>query len=126
MITSSAAGIKAQMNMAHYSASKYGVVGLMKTLALELAPHGIRVNTIHPTTVDTGMIHWQRGYRLFRPDLEAPEREDVVDAFASVNAIQVPWLQPEEISHAVVYLASDESRYVTGSTMTIDAGATIK
>jgi SDR family mycofactocin-dependent oxidoreductase len=126
ILTSSAAGLVAYENIAHYVSAKHGVVGLMRTLALELAPHSIRVNSIHPTQVDTDMIQNEAIYRLFRPDLEHPSRADVEPASQTMNALPVPWVEPVDISNAVLFLASDEARYVTGVTFPVDAGATIK
>lgn len=125
VITSSAAGIKGPPNMAHYAASKAGVVGMMKSLATELGPQGIRVNCVAPTTVDTDMVHWQEAYNLFRPDLEQPTRADVEPVFASLNVLPVPWIQPQDVSNAVVWLASDEARYVTGIVLPVDAGTAL-
>jgi SDR family mycofactocin-dependent oxidoreductase len=125
VITSSAAGMKGPPNMAHYAASKAGVVGMMRSLATELGPLGIRVNCIAPTTVDTDMVHWQGAYDLFRPDLEHPTRADVEPVFASLNVLPVPWIQPEDTSNAVLWLASDEARYVTGIVLPVDAGTAL-
>jgi SDR family mycofactocin-dependent oxidoreductase len=126
ILTSSAAGLQAYENIAHYVSAKHAVVGLMRTLALELAPHSIRVNSIHPTQVDTPMIMNEATYQLFRPDLEHPTRDDFAPASQSVNALPVPWVEPVDISNAVLFLASDEARYVTGVTFPVDAGTVIK
>jgi (+)-trans-carveol dehydrogenase/(-)-trans-carveol dehydrogenase len=126
IITSSAAGLQAYENIAHYVSAKHGVVGLMRTLALELAPHFIRVNSIHPTQVDTPMIQNEPTWRLFRPDLDHPTEADFAPASQAMNALPIPWVDPVDISNAVLYLASDESRYVTGVTLPVDAGAVIK
>lgn len=126
VIISSAAGLKGPPGMAHYAAAKTGLVGLMRSLANELGPAGVRVNTLHPTTVDTDMVHWPEAYAAFRPDLEAPTREDVVPVFTGLNVLPVPWITPRDVSNAVLFLAGDESRYVTGVTLPVDAGTTIK
>jgi SDR family mycofactocin-dependent oxidoreductase len=126
ILTSSAAGLQAYENIAHYVSAKHGVVGLMRTLALELAPYMIRVNSIHPTQVDTDMIQNEATYRLFRPDLEHPTRDDFATASQSVNALPIPWVEPVDISNAVLFLASDEGRYITGVTLPVDAGTVIK
>ena len=126
ILTSSAAGLQAYENIAHYVSAKHGVVGLMRTLALELAPHFIRVNSIHPTQVDTPMIQNEPTWRLFRPDLEHPTEADFAPASQAMNALPIPWVEPVDISNAVLYLASDESRYVTGVALPVDAGAVIK
>lgn len=126
VIISSAAGLKGPPGMAHYAAAKTGLVGLMRSLANELGPQGVRVNSVHPTTVDTDMVHWPEAYAAFRPDLAAPTREDVEPVFTSLNVLPVPWIQPEDVSAAVLFLAGDESRYVTGVTLPVDAGTIIK
>jgi SDR family mycofactocin-dependent oxidoreductase len=126
ILTSSAAGLQAYENIAHYVSAKHGVVGLMRTLALELAPYMIRVNSIHPTQVDTPMIQNEATYKLFRPDLEHPNRDDFAPASQSVNALPIPWVEPVDISNAVLFLASDEGRYITGVTLPVDAGTLIK
>jgi (+)-trans-carveol dehydrogenase len=122
VITSSLAAIYANDNTAHYSAAKAGLVMLMKVLAKELAPHSIRVNTVHPTTVATDMILNEPTYRLFRPDLENPTRADFEVAARTLNKLPVAALEPADISNAVLYLVSDAGRYVTGITHVVDAG----
>lgn len=119
MIGSCAIGMQ---HLGHYGAAKNGVVGLMRTLAAELASHKIRVNLVHPTTVATDMFLNDSTYRVFRPDLENPQREDLVDLMTSMNKLGVPWIEPIDISNAVLYLVSDASRYVTGQALPVDAG----
>jgi (+)-trans-carveol dehydrogenase len=126
ILTSSAAGLMAMENIAHYVSAKHGVVGLMRTLALELAPDNIRVNSLHPTMVNTPMIMNEPTYRLFRPDLENPTVDDAGPAFLTLNALPVKWVEPVDISNALLFLASDEARYITGVTLPIDAGCVIK
>jgi SDR family mycofactocin-dependent oxidoreductase len=126
VITSSAAGVKGPPNMAHYAASKSGVIGLMRSLASELGPHSIRVNCLAPTTVDTEMVHWPEAYAVFRPDLERPGRDDVVDMFAELNVLPVPWIEPIDVTEAVAFLVTDRGRFVTGAVIPIDAGTLIK
>jgi SDR family mycofactocin-dependent oxidoreductase len=128
VLTSSTAGLKGFENVGHYAAAKHGLVGLMRSLALELAHDGIRVNTIHPTSVDTNMIQNEATHELFTPGLAREERtQDALAAsFQSTNLIQVPWIEAVDISHALVWLASDEARYVTGVTLPVDAGLLIK
>lgn len=128
VITSSTAGLKGFPNFVHYVASKHGVVGIMRTLALELAPDSIRVNTVHPTSVDTDMIQNQAMYDLFAPDY-APGtagRDVFRERMSGMNALPVPWIEAVDISNAVVWLASDEARYVTGIQLPVDAGSTQK
>ena len=114
-------------NVGHYVAAKHGVVGLMRTLALELAPDMIRVNSVHPTVVNTDMINNAATYALFAPDLEnRTGREVLGERFQTMNALPIPWVEPADISNAVLLLASDEARYVTGVTLPIDAGLLIE
>jgi (+)-trans-carveol dehydrogenase len=122
ILTSSTAGIRGFAGFAHYTAAKHGVVGLMRSLMNEVATHGIRVNTLHPTSVDTDMIQNEDMYRLFEPDNPAPTRESFAAAHGSLNAMPVGWIEPVDVSNAVVWLASDESRYVTGAALPVDAG----
>jgi len=126
ILTSSDAGLFAYPNISHYVSAKHGVVGLMRTLALELAPEMIRVNSIHPTQVDTPMIQNERIYRLFAPDKEHPTKEDFIPVSQAMNALPIPWVDPVDISNAVLFLASDEARYITGVALPVDAGAAIK
>lgn len=124
VLTSSTAGLIAYGNSAHYVAAKHGVTGLMRTLAIELAPHNIRVNSIHPTTVKTDMILNEATYKLFLPGTKDPTEKDAAAAFTGMNALKIPWVDPVDISNALLFLASDEGRYVTGTTQVIDAGGT--
>ncbi|BDZ52125.1 oxidoreductase [Frondihabitans sucicola] len=126
ILTSSEAGIKGYANIAHYVSAKHGVVGLMRTLAIELAPDMIRVNSIHPTQVDTDMIMNEATYRLFAPNLENPTREDFAPASQATNTLPIPWVEAVDISNAVLFLASDEARYVTGVPLPVDAGCFLK
>ena len=126
VLTSSAAGLKAYANAAHYVSAKHGVVGLMRTLALELAPHMIRVNSLHPTQVDTDMVMNEFTFKLFSPDKQNPTIEDFGPASQAMNALPVPWVEPVDISNALLFLASDEARYITGVTLPVDAGTVIK
>lgn len=128
ILTSSTAGLMAIQNVGHYTAAKHGVVGLMRTLALELAPDMIRVNSVHPTSVDTDMIQNSAAYALFAPDLEEKDRtrEVLAPRFGGLNALPIPWVEPVDISNAVLFLASDEARYITGVTLPVDAGSLIK
>jgi SDR family mycofactocin-dependent oxidoreductase len=129
VFTSSGAGLAPVPNLAHYTASKHGLIGLMKTLALELAPTGIRVNAICPTNVDTPMIVNDKVLKLFMPDNEHPTRADAEaegSNHRAINAIPIPWVEPSDISAALVYLASDDARYVTGVALPVDAGWLLK
>ncbi|MFW0783357.1 mycofactocin-coupled SDR family oxidoreductase [Gordonia sp. CPCC 206044] len=122
VLTSSLAAITVNENIAHYSAAKHGLIGLMRVLAKELGPQNIRVNTVHPTTVATDMILNDATYKLFRPDLDNPTRADFEEAAIEMNRLPVAMVEPIDISHAVLYLVSDDGRYVTGTTHVVDAG----
>ena len=126
ILTSSDLGLKAAANQAHYVAANHGVIGLMRTLALELAADFIRVNALAPTAVDTPMVMNSATYRLLRPDLENPTADDLAGPAAALNALPIPWVEPADISNAVLFLASDEARYVTGVALPVDAGIVIK
>lgn len=126
VITSSTGGLKGLQNAAHYVTAKHGLVGMMRALANEFAPHSIRVNTVHPTTVDTPMIQNEGMRRLFDPANPHPSRESAGAVMQGNNALPVPWVDPADVSNAVLFLASDEARFVTGATLPVDAGYTIR
>jgi (+)-trans-carveol dehydrogenase len=125
-LTSSGAALISGAGLADYKAAKAGVLSLTRTLACELAEHFIRVNAICPTAVDTPMIQNEALYRSFRPDLDRPGREDVKAGFQTMNLLPVPWVDPADVSNAIVWLASDAARYVTGVTLPVDAGNALK
>jgi SDR family mycofactocin-dependent oxidoreductase len=122
VLISSSAGIKGFPAFAHYTAAKHGVVGLMKSFASEFGADRIRVNSIHPSSVNTKMIKNDTMYRLFRPDLENPTADDYGELFASMHMLPEKWADPRDISNAVLWLASDESRCVTGLQVKVDFG----
>ncbi|MFR9807355.1 mycofactocin-coupled SDR family oxidoreductase [Pseudonocardia sp. RS010] len=122
VITSSLAAIYANPGTAHYSAAKAGLVMMAKVMAKEWAPHSIRVNTVHPTTVATDMILNDATYKLFRPDLETPTRADFEEAARTLNRLPVAALEPRDISETVLHLVADSGRYITGTTQVVDAG----
>jgi SDR family mycofactocin-dependent oxidoreductase len=126
ILTSSTVGLRAIPNLGHYGAAKHGVVGLMRTLALELAPDMIRVNSVHPTSVDTDMIHNPSLYSMLMPGVENPTRAMSAPIFESLNALPIPWVEPRDVSNAILFLASDEARYITGVALPVDAGSIIK
>jgi SDR family mycofactocin-dependent oxidoreductase len=126
VLTSSTAGLKGTPNVLAYTASKHAVVGIMRTLSNELAPHSIRVNSVHPTTVNTQMIQNESLYKLFMPDADHPTREEAEPIFTSINSLPVAWVEPVDISNALLFLASDEARFITGLEMTVDAGYVTK
>jgi SDR family mycofactocin-dependent oxidoreductase len=126
VLTSSVGGRKAYPNTGHYIAAKHGVVGLMRAFAVELGPHMIRVNSVLPSQVSTTMVMNEQTYRLFRPDLTDPGPEDFAPISQMMHTLPVPWVEPVDVSNAVLFLASDESRYVTGVLLPVDAGALLK
>ncbi|KPI20360.1 Carveol dehydrogenase [Actinobacteria bacterium OK074] len=126
VLTSSVGGLKGYPNIGHYIAAKHGVVGLMRTLAAELGPQGIRVNSLHPSQVNTPMVMHEGTYRMFRPDLENPTVDDFAAVSQSMHVLPTPWVEPLDISNAVLFLASDEARFITGVRLPIDAGALLK
>ena len=127
VLTSSAAGIIAYPNTAAYSASKHGVIGLMKVLAQDLGPHNIRVNAVCPTNVNTPLIMNQALFDMFAPHIENPGVDDVRDAFASLNALpNLPWIESSDVSEAVLWLCSEHAKFITGVALPVDAGNTVK
>jgi SDR family mycofactocin-dependent oxidoreductase len=111
---------------AGYNLAKRVIVEYTTTLAVKLAPMLIRVNAVHPTNCNTDMLQSDPMYKTFRPDLTNPSVEEAEAGFRSMQAMPIPWVDPSDISYAVVYLASDESRYVTGLQLKVDGGATIQ
>ncbi len=99
------------------------MIGLVKTLALEVAANGVTVNAVCPATVDTPMVHNDAFYGLFAPDIDHPTQEQVAPRYARLNPIPVPWMEPDDVSDAVVFLASDESRFISGSTVEVSCGS---
>ncbi|BBY41735.1 MULTISPECIES: mycofactocin-coupled SDR family oxidoreductase [Mycobacteriaceae] len=109
-----------------YVHSKRALSAYVHDLATELAPRGIRANVVHPTNCNTNMLQSEPMYRSFRPDLEKPELKDAEPVFYVQQAMKVPWIEPEDISNAVLWLASDEARFVTGAQLRVDAGGYLK
>jgi SDR family mycofactocin-dependent oxidoreductase len=126
VLTGSVGAMKALAHTGHYVAAKHGVIGLMRAFAVELGQHGIRVNSVHPTQVNTPMTMNDVTFKLFRPDLENPGPEDFAPFSQMTHTLPVPWVEAADISNAVLFLASDESRYVTGVSLPVDAGALLK
>ncbi|MER6936505.1 mycofactocin-coupled SDR family oxidoreductase [Nocardioides sp. NPDC127514] len=122
VLTSSALGIRAMPNMAHYVAAKSGVIGLMRVMALELAAEKIRVNTVNPSIADTPMVQNEAVHKLFMPHIDNPTREQAAEVFATLNPMPTPWVDAQDVSDAVLFLVSDEARFVTGLEFKIDAG----
>lgn len=111
---------------AGYGWAKKTLMGYVEQMALHLAPRFIRVNAVHPTNVNTHLLHNDGLYAMFRPDLENPTREDVEPAFTMFQAMPIPYVEPVDISNLVLFLASDEARYITGQQIRVDAGSLLK
>ena len=126
ILTSSVGGLKAYPHTGHYVAAKHGVVGLMRTFAVELGAQNIRVNSVHPTNVNTPLFMNDGTMKLFRPDLENPGPDDMKVVGQLMHTLPIGWVEPEDISNAVLFLASDEARYITGVTLPIDGGSCLK
>jgi NAD(P)-dependent dehydrogenase (short-subunit alcohol dehydrogenase family) len=114
IVNNSSAGLRGMNRLSHYAASKWGLVGLTKSWAIELAPHNIRVVSIHPTGVNTPMNDGLAA-------MEGTTPREIAERSAG-NLLPVPWIEPEDVAAAVVWLASPRARFVTGSQLVIDAG----
>ncbi|MDG5482666.1 mycofactocin-coupled SDR family oxidoreductase [Mycolicibacterium gadium] len=126
VIISSTNGLRGTPNSAHYTASKHALVGLARTLANELGSQRIRVNTVHPGAVGTAMVLNDATFRRLCPDVPNPTAADAAEVLKARNLLPVGWVEPVDIANAVVFLASDEARYITGTQLVIDAGLTQK
>lgn len=126
ILVSSMLGLRGGAYMAHYASAKHGVVGLMHSLANELAPQLIRVNSIHPGNIRTPMIDNEQFHRTLRPDLPNPTMDDTAAVIGHFHLLPVPVIEARAVSNAVLFLASDESQYITGAALPIDAGAAAK
>ncbi len=111
---------------AGYGWAKRILIEYTEQIALQLAPRFIRANAIHPTNCNTHLLHNDGLYAMFRPDLDHPTRADVEPAFTMFQAMPIPYVEPVDISNVVLFLASDESRYVTGQQIRVDAGSLLK
>ena len=119
-------GLIASKHKAAYVAAKHGVVGLMRTFAVELGAQNIRVNSVHPTNVNTPLFMNEPTMKLFRPDLENPGPEDMKVVGQLMHTLPIGWVEPEDIANAVLFLASDEARFITGVTLPVDGGSCLK
>ena len=126
ILTSSVGGLKAHPHCGNYVAAKHGVVGIMRSFAVELGQHNIRVNSVHPTNVNTPLYMNEGTMKLFRPDLENPGPDDMKVVAQLMHTLPIGWVEPEDIANAVLFLASDEARYITGATLPVDAGCCLK
>jgi (+)-trans-carveol dehydrogenase len=126
VLVSSVAGLKGFPNIGHYVAAKHGVVGLMRTLSNEFARHHIRVNTVNPTNVDTPMIQNEALWSLYLPDVEQPTAEQFREASSGMNSLPIPWVEVDDVTNAILFLVSDDARYVTGVVLPIDGGFSSK
>jgi (+)-trans-carveol dehydrogenase len=126
ILTSSVGGLKAYPHTGHYVAAKHGVVGLMRTFAVELGAQNVRVNSVHPTNVNTPLFMNEPTMKLFRPDLENPGPDDMKVIGQLMHTLPIGWVEPEDIANAVLFLASDEARYITGVTLPVDGGSCLK
>jgi (+)-trans-carveol dehydrogenase len=126
ILTSSVGGLKGAPNIGHYIAAKHGMIGIMRTLALEVGDKNIRVNTICPTNVGSPMLLNDLTFRLFRPDLKDPGHDEFAVAAQQMHVLPIPYVEPVDISNALVFLASDDARYITGVALPVDAGAMLK
>jgi (+)-trans-carveol dehydrogenase len=124
ILTSSVGGLKAYPHTGHYVAAKHGVVGLMRTFAVELGAQNIRVNSVHPTNVNTPLFMNEPTMKLFRPDLENPGPDDMKVIGQLMHTLPIGWVEPEDIANAVLFLASDEARFITGTDIVVDGGMT--
>ncbi|MFC8043801.1 mycofactocin-coupled SDR family oxidoreductase [Nocardia sp. NPDC057353] len=126
VLTSSVGGLKAYPNVGHYVAAKHGIVGLMRTFAVELGYQNIRCNSVHPTHVSTDMLLNEGTYKLFRPDLENPGPDDLKPICQMFHTLPTPWVDAIDVSNAILYLVSDEARFITGVPLPVDAGSMLK
>lgn len=126
VLTSSTAGLRGLQNCVHYVTAKHGLVGMAKALALELGRHNIRVNTIHPNSVNTAMLQNPPTWELFLPGRENPAPEQFARVAQSLNVLPTPWSEPSDISDAVLFLVSEEGRNITGIAFPVDAGQSVR
>jgi (+)-trans-carveol dehydrogenase len=126
ILVSSMLGLRGGGYMAHYASAKHAVVGLMNSLANELAPQWIRVNSIHPGNILTPMIDNDQFRRTLRPDLADPTMADATAIIGHFHMLPKPVIEARAVSNAVLFLASDEAQYITGAALPVDAGAVAK
>jgi (+)-trans-carveol dehydrogenase len=126
VLTSSVGGERAMPNMSHYVSAKHGVIGLMRSLAVELGEHSIRVNSVLPTNVNTPMFMNEGLFKMYRPDLENPGPDDIKPMAQLMHVLPIGWVEPTDVSNAILFLVSDEARYITGVELPVDGGTLLK
>lgn len=125
VVTGSGASLKGLASLAPYVAAKHGLVGLIRTAARELGPHGVRVNLVAPGNTNTPIIINPAVYALYVPDTDEPTDEQFQERAASESPMGQPFVEPEDITRTVMFLSSDEARYVTGAVFPVDGGTSI-
>lgn len=123
VVVGSTSGVRGQSGAPQYSATKHGLVGLVRSLVEPLGARGIRINIVHPGAVGTSLVRGAASCARLRPDLADPGEEDIKPLLASRNVLGIPWVEPEDVSESVSFLASDRARYITGAELVVDAGS---
>lgn len=122
LVVSSMAGRRGMANLAHYCATKFGVIGMAKAVAVEALADGVTVQVLCPSTVDTPMIHFPENYAVFAPDIVDPTKEQVRERFARLNPMGTPWMEPEDVAQAALAILT-QSTYASGAVYELGAGA---
>lgn len=122
LVVSSMAGRRGMANLSHYCATKFGVIGMAKAVAVEALADGVTVQVLCPSTVDTAMIHFPENYAVFAPDITNPTKEQVRDRFARLNPMGTPWMEPEDVAEAAIAILS-QSTFASGAVYELGAGA---
>jgi NAD(P)-dependent dehydrogenase (short-subunit alcohol dehydrogenase family) len=125
IVCASAAGVLGVPGLAHHVAAREGAIGLMRAFASELAGSGIRVNAVCPIQIDSPMTFDDDELRSFGSGLDAPT-SDATALSTNMNVTSVCWAEPRDVSNAVLFLASDEARYITGTALPVDAGILVR
>jgi SDR family mycofactocin-dependent oxidoreductase len=120
--TSSMAGRAGYAHGSAYGASKWGVIGLIKSVANEYGQYGITANAVCPTNVNSPMIHRENVYGMFVPEVENPTREQAEERMKAMHPLGIPYVEPEDISQAILFLASDGARYISGEALAVSGG----
>jgi SDR family mycofactocin-dependent oxidoreductase len=126
LVTGSGGSLKGSANLAPYVAAKHGLVGMVRTAARELGPHGVRVNLVTPGNVRTDMLVNEPVYRVYFPDRgDLASDEEFAERAASMNPMRLPFVEPEDITRTMLHLASEDARFVTGAVIPVDSGQSI-